>query len=178
MSNYKLERSAALLSYINPNIKKYKNFETKKQQNMDKITKYLKDWTTEFLRHKDIINKSIVEIKEKDNVLIVKYKEKKQTFIIEPETNSFSKIIELSEKGEYVSLICLNTRENLNNLIKYWEKLAKSPKISIYFVNPESNFDRKWIIFPHTHNMISDQDSLKTGLEALFANVEEFRGLS
>jgi hypothetical protein len=43
----------------------------------------------------------------------------------------------------------------------------------MYFVNPESATDKKWMIYPHTHHKISDPSSLKLGLESLFSTVQE-----
>ena len=46
--------------------------------------------------------------------------------------------------------------------------------LSVMFVNPESKIDKKWIIYPATHNSICDASSLKTGLESMFAMVDEY----
>ena len=42
----------------------------------------------------------------------------------------------------------------------------------VYFVNPFSKIEKKWIIYPSTHNRISDEASLKPGLRAMFDTVE------
>ena len=46
------------------------------------------------------------------------------------------------------------------------------PLLNMIFVNPFSQTDTKWIIYPFTHNRIADHDSLDVGLRSLAASVE------
>jgi hypothetical protein len=56
--------------------------------------------------------------------------------------------------------------------LKNWSKLITIPKLSVYFVNPFSETDKRWIIFPYTHHQISEQESLSNGLRSLFESVD------
>ena len=149
---------------------------------MDSDVDALKEWITEYIRHKDIFLKSIKEIKqdEKGIGIAVYYKNKKQLIIVEPILSSMEPIIEKIKKSEdeYESLILVvfNTKSNLNKIIEYWNKLALISKLNIYFVNPDSETDKRWIISPYTHSMVTNPSSLKTGLMSLFSIVDEVKG--
>lgn len=133
----------------------------------------LKQWTVEFIKHKDLIQKSILDIKEND-VIHVKSKDKEQVYVVQSEVDCFQEVLDFAEKDMWVVMVCYNTKQNFDKLIKNWENLVKFRKLSVMFVNPESNKDKKWIIYPSTHNSICDASSLKTGLESMFAMVDEY----
>jgi ABC-type sulfate transport system substrate-binding protein len=75
-------------------------------------------------------------------------------------------------KGKKTTVVTFNTRHNLSTLISFWDDAAKDRDLCIIFVNPESSADRKWIIYPYTHNKISDESSLEEGLKSIFETVE------
>lgn len=133
----------------------------------------LKEWLILFIQHKDIFQKKIVKIEEKEGVVVVEYKDYLHYFAILP---NITNIIFLdSYKDKHISIIAYNTKDNLNTLISEWPKLAEFSMLSVYFVNPYSNTDKKWIIYPFTHHRISEKGSLKLGLQTLFESVEEYR---
>lgn len=138
----------------------------------------LKEWTIQFIKNKDIIQKKILEIKDNGNTLEVIFKDnKRQLLFIQPDV----KLVEVADALEqstkdsmmFVSIVCLNKRINLQELIKNWQRIVDFPQLSMYFVNPESATDKKWMIYPHTHHKISDPSSLKLGLESMFSTVQE-----
>lgn len=138
----------------------------------------LKEWTIQFIKNKDIIQKKILEIKDNGNTVEVIFKDnKRQLLFIQPDV----KLVEVADALEqstkdplmFVSIVCLNKRTNLQELIKNWQRIVDFPQLSMYFVNPESATDKKWMIYPHTHHKISDPSSLKLGLESMFSTVQE-----
>ena len=132
----------------------------------------LKQWAIDYVRHKDAFQKKIVDIVSNDHVKI-KYKDKEELVLICPElSDSFAKL----EKNLYVSVFTLNKKTNFNELLQRWHSLTRYEKLTIYFVNPSSSTETKWIIRPHLHNKIADDDSLKTGLESMYSMVEEYKG--
>ena len=139
--------------------------------------KELSEWIVNFVRHKDIIKKSILDIKAGENRVDVKFKDKEQVFLIMPELDSlesFEQITkELENKDRYVAVVCINSDKNINFLVQNWKEAAKHPQLSFYFVNPSSSTEQKWIIFPHVHNRIADMSSLKMGLAAMAECVEK-----
>jgi len=128
----------------------------------------LKNWIIEFLKHKDIFTKSLVAIKEKRHDVLVTYKDKEILYIVREDLS-----LAVEEVKDNVCIVTLNTRDNLDILIKHWHQLVKHPELTIYFVNTDSEAEKKWIIRPYLHNKIADEDSLKVGLSSLFAMVDQ-----
>jgi len=77
----------------------------------------------------------------------------------------------LNEKKHF-GLIVFNTKENFDIIIENWDKLIKFNFLTIYFVNPFSSLDKKWIINPSVHHKICDESSLKLGLKSMFESVD------
>jgi len=135
-------------------------------------TKELVEWTTQFVKGKDAIKKSIQAMDMKDDRLIVTYKEKKQVYLVLPELE-LEKIQKEIAGDIHLAVVTLNTDNNFTFLLEHWKELAKHQKLSVYFVNPQSATETKWIIFPHTHNKIADKDSLKLGINSMAETVEK-----
>ena len=141
---------------------------------MENIHPYLVEWTVNFVKNKDVIAKKIDNIeKNKDGFdLYVKFKDKEQFFIVSPSLGNLDLIIQKINNNSHFCIVTLNSFENIEILIKGWKKLIDFKFLSIIFVNPFSQLDKKWTIYPHTHNKICDESSLKTGLKSMFEMVE------
>ena len=135
---------------------------------------FLVDWTISFIKNKDVISKKIEKIENgKDGFdLYIKYKDREQYFIIAENIIDIDSIIKKINNDFYFSIVTLNSKENFDSVLKNWNKLINFKFLNIIFVNPFSELDKKWIIFPHTHNKISDEKALETGLKSMFAMVE------
>jgi hypothetical protein len=125
----------------------------------------LVEWTSVYVKNKNMANND-VSISEYSGRVVCKSSSGNHTYLISPMLS-----IEVLKNldSEKVSVVCLNNRQNLEFIIKNWDKLVKFQKLSIIFVHPKSN--TKWIIFPHTHNSISP--NIKLGLNAMFQTVME-----
>ena len=134
---------------------------------MEKVLKHILDWFETYLKNRDIMLKKIVKIEKSENRLKVTFRDKVQNFLVFPE---ISKLPQLPKKNP--SLVLLNSEANLRFLVNNWPKLIDIKQISIYFVNPFSETDKKWVIFPHTHHQVSDSKSLELGLRSMFGQVE------
>ena len=139
----------------------------------NKSRDFLLDWTINYAKNKDTISKKIESIeKEKAGFdLLVRYKDKSQYFIIMPVID-INLILQKLKNDVYVSIVALNSNENLDAVLKNWSRLVNFKLLNIIFANPFSELDKRWIIFPHTHNKICDGDSLETGLKSMFEMVE------
>jgi len=135
---------------------------------------FLVDWTINFIKHKDIISKKIEHIENgKDGFdLHVKYKDREQYFIIKSTIQDIDAIIKRLNNEHYFSIVTLNSKENFDVVLKNWSKLINFKFLNIIFVNPFSELDKKWTIFPHTHHKICDESALEGGLKSMFAMVE------
>ena len=141
---------------------------------MESAHSYLVEWTASFVKNKDVIARKIENIeKNKDGFdLYVKFKDKEQFFIISPGIDNLDLIIPKLKSESHFCIVTLNSGENLDSLIKNWRRLIEFKFLSVVFVNPFSQLDKKWIIYPHTHHKICDESSLKTGLKSIFEMVE------
>ena len=134
----------------------------------DVIIKFIKEWTIGYVKHRDILTKNIIDIKEEPDRVIVKFKEKEQVFLIRPTINDSV----IKEVNKNISIVMLNSKENLDFLMNKWNKLIKFEKLTLFFINPFSEPDKKWFISPYVHDRICDNDSLKLGLKTMFETVE------
>lgn len=140
----------------------------------DKSDSFLLDWTINFIKNKDIISKKIEKIENgKDGFdLYVKYKDREQYFIIAASIADIDSIVQRLNSNSYFSIVTFNSKENFDIIIKNWSRLIGFKFLNIIFVNPFSDMDKKWIVFPHTHHKICDESSLENGLKAMFEMVE------
>jgi len=136
----------------------------------DVIVKFLREWAVGYVKHRDILTKNIVDIKEEQDMVIVKFRDKEQIFLIRPTADD--PVTEEINKEKNICVVMLNSKENFNFLINKWNKLIKFEKLTLFFVNPFSDPDKKWFISPYVHNKICDKDSLNLGLKTMFETVE------
>ncbi len=140
----------------------------------DKTYSFLLDWTVKYIKNKDIISKKIEHIENgKDDFdLYVKYKDREQYFIIIPNIVDIDSIIKKINNNFHFSVVTLNSKENFGTIVKNWNRLISFKFLNIIFVNPFSELDKKWVVFPHTHHKICDEASLENGLKSMFSMVE------
>ena len=135
---------------------------------------FLVDWTIDFVKNKDAISKKIegIERGKGEFDLYVKYKDKEHYFIILTKIEDVSRIIEKINPEVYFSIVTLNSKDNLDAVLKSWNSLAGFKLLSILFINPFSESDKKWAISPHIHNKVCDESSLERGLKSMFETVD------
>ena len=139
------------------------------------IKKYISEWTIKFLKNKDILQKNIVSIEnssEGSDRFKVNYKDKVMTCISSESIGNFPFLPSFG-KDEFIWITTINSKENFESLVKNWEIISNYKNSAICFINPFSALDAKWIVKPYTHNLISDNSSLKLGLKAMYDAVEE-----
>lgn len=135
-------------------------------------TKYLAEWFVRYMKNRDLLFKKISSIKEEDGKIVVEQKDgKKVNYYIAPFPEDFGSLAE-GMKEEHKGIIVYNSKENFDNMMKAWKILSGIPDLTIYFVNPFSKIEKKWIVRPHIHNKISDAASLKQGLNSMYIMVE------
>lgn len=141
---------------------------------MDKLYSILLEWVEDYVKNKDLLIKNIENIEKggKGFDLIVNFKDKKQHFIVKPFIDNIGSVITKMNKEDYFSLVMFNTKENFKAIVDNWDILIEFRNLSIYFVNPFSQLDKRWIIHPYTHHKISEESSLETGLKAMFEIVD------
>ena len=136
----------------------------------------LKDWIVEYVKSKDAMTRQITSMKtDAENVdVFVEGTIKTQFIIVQPELNDLGKLDSLKDK--HIVLVTANTKDNAEFLIGHWAELVKYPHLCVYFVNPNSSMDKRWVIFPATHDKITERRTLRKGIESLYATVEPWSG--
>ncbi len=133
---------------------------------------FLEQWFYEFAKNRDLIHRKIDHIDEQHHRIYFKTYE--QLVVVEPFFGDIGNMLQVLEKEKHYALVCFNTRENFKKLIEHWNSFVEFRFLTLYFVNPFSNQDKKWVVVPSTHSRIADPGSLKTGLKAMFDMVDEF----
>jgi hypothetical protein len=138
-----------------------------------KILAFLKDWFVQYIKHKDLFTKSIVEIKDVgDREVQITHKDRGIKAFILPDLVECEKAISALDKKSPITLVTINSSQNFDTLIKLWKVLKEYEKLNIFFVNTFSGMDKRWVIYPATHDRIADSSSLKLGLTSMFQMVE------
>lgn len=131
------------------------------------------EWTRNYIQAKDAVLQNILKIQTENNGLAVTFKNRKEFLYVQPILPDEDKIRALLDKNPYLTIVVINSQENLGTLIENWKRLIDYQQLSIIFINPFSSLDNKWSINPYIHNKICDNASLKTGLKSMFETVEE-----
>jgi hypothetical protein len=135
------------------------------------IAAELKEWAQIFLKSRDVLQKSITGIENLNGDFVVHKTTGDVIFLVRPEFSNVDEIVEKSAGNS--GLVLLNTKKNVDAVVANWEKLAKLKGLCIYFVNPKTN--DKWLLYPFTHNQITEKPALKRGLESLFSMVPPYQ---
>jgi len=134
--------------------------------------KYLADWFSRYTKNRDLLFRKISNITEEDNKVIVEQKDGKKTYYyIEPFPEDLAGLAS-SIKEEHKGIVLYNSKDNFDSLLKSWNKLITVKNLSIYFVNPFSKQEKRWVISPAVHHMISDAESLELGLNSMYILVD------
>jgi hypothetical protein len=135
----------------------------------------LASWITEYVKSRDVMTRQITAIRqnEQNADVVVEGTVKSQFIIVQPALSDLGRLEALKDK--HVVLVTANTKENLDFLIGHWQDFIKYRHLSVYFVNPNSSMDKRWIIFPATHDAITERRALRKGLESLYATVEPWK---
>lgn len=126
----------------------------------------LREWALVFLKSRDVFQKQIKDI-EKLNGDFVLHKENEDVlFLVRPELES---VEEIADKDGKLGLVVLNKLRNVKVVVDNWDALKTKRGLCIYFVNP--GLGEKWMLFPFTHDQITERKALRKGLESLFSMV-------
>jgi hypothetical protein len=131
----------------------------------------LKEWAQIFLKSRDAIQKSITGIENLNGDFIVHKTSGDVLFLVRPELSNIDEVVQKASGS--AGLVVLNTKKNMDAVIANWDKLAKLKGLCIYFVNPSAN--EKWLIYPFTHDQITEKPALRRGLESLFSMVQPYQ---
>ncbi len=141
---------------------------------MEKEAAYLSQWFVRYMKNRDLAFRRIRSVREEPGRVVVEENSGKVTYyLVVPFVKDFLAALNSVDKNyEHLGVVTYNTPEAFDSLISSWKRLVGFPSLVIYFVNPFSKLDKKWVIRPRTHNLISDDESLRLGLKSLFSSVD------
>ena len=131
------------------------------------------EWTKLYIQSKDAFLKEIQNLSQNEEWhLIANLKNgTRRLYLAQEHLNTEILLPKLGTEPVFV--IVNNSKQSFNELVDHWNELKTFPKLCIVFVNPDSDLEKKWLIYPYTHDRISDPQSLKLGLKTLFETVRE-----
>lgn len=137
------------------------------------LTSYLAQWIERHIRNRDLIHRKIKTIQVSGDHITVEYGDKTQLLTVQPTLGPAAEAIgKLS--GDHASIVTYNTAENFAALVRDWNAYASFKRhFCIYFVNPFSKQDKFWVIYPWSHNAITEPASLKSGLVSVASMVDQ-----
>ena len=136
------------------------------------LAEFLKDWVINYVKSKDVFRKTIREIKKDVSEIVVIHSHKEEIFYIDPFLEKIPEQLKKIKTDSHSIFVCMNTKDNFKKLLELWNELVNFNNLGIIFLNPFSKTEKLWTIFPHTHDLIADEASLKTGLQTMFEQVE------
>ncbi len=134
------------------------------------MNKSLKDWIKNYLKSRDVFKNEIIDFVDGDWSDIVVKKIAGELFVIVAE--ELNEDLKSKLREENIVVVCFNTKKNVDFLINNWSFFAKFKNLAIFFVNPNSKTETKWILYPYTHNFIADEKTLASGIRSMAENVE------
>ena len=137
-----------------------------------KEVSYLAEWLVRYLKNKDIFFKRIKGITQEESIIKIEYKDRSVEVHVLGFDSDPCELTKSFDPDKNHGLALYNTEDNLKLILSCWKELAKIKGLIVYFVNPFSKLDKQWIIYPHTHDKISDAESLEMGLRSMFSGVE------
>lgn len=129
------------------------------------VIEKLLEWAYNYFQSRDAYHKRITHIQKEEEKLIIHYKNRRELILACP------RLYEVEKFGP-VSVITLNNIKNVKYLEESWDKIKQIERLKLYFINPFSATDKKWVINPNLHAKVCDESSLKTGLFSMFETVE------
>lgn len=133
----------------------------------------LNDWIINFVKNKDIFKKTIKNIVVDGDFIEITHKSEVHKIKVVEDLTRIDDVTSLlnSIKADKTSIVCYNSEQNFNFLLKNWEIFSDfDRKFNVIFVNEKSTKEKKWIVYPYTHHRLSE--NYKLGLQALYDGVD------
>lgn len=140
---------------------------------MEDAKQMLKKWAFDFVKSKDAFFRKIAKIDDHSIDFTVSYKDgRQQPHFILPNLGDAVKVLSSLGQDKPIAIVTLNNKANRQKLAEMWKNVVQYRLLTIYFVNPFSSGEKKWVLMPHVHNKICDGD-LTTGFNSLSELVED-----
>ena len=130
----------------------------------------LKEWIVQYRKHRDLVFRKIANIAGEDPILITNKDNTQEQIYIRESCNTFT---EFNKETLPTTAVVLNTDANIRTMLKEWDTIAANMQLTIMFVNPSSQGEKRWVIRPHIHDCISERTALKTGIASIAEQVDK-----
>jgi len=141
---------------------------------VENLSKTLAEWMLQFLKSRDAFFRKIAQMTPTESGLLVKYKDgKEQHVLIIPDFSKALLAINGMKEDQHIALVALSNRKNKEALAAQWKALVAYKFLTVYFVNPFSSGEKKWVLMPHVHHKVCDEGSLMQGFASLSEMVED-----
>ncbi|MBW3019256.1 hypothetical protein KY329_03665 [Candidatus Woesearchaeota archaeon] len=131
----------------------------------------LKDWILTYLKNRDLYEGNIKSFEDTGADSFVVHRTDGDTFYLVMDIlHDAGRIVKESKK---LCVITLNKKSNVSFVVDHWDSLKSFRNLCFYFVNPETN--DKWVVYPCTHDLITEKAALKKGLMGLFESIPEVK---
>ncbi len=127
----------------------------------------LTDWATAYIKHRDLFERKIARIEQKEQELLITHKDDSvhPCFVLDTLDEP------ILEKLGRIHIVTKNLKDNVAFVAKHWKEFSQHEGLKLIFANEARN--EKWVLIPHGHAKIADPASLKTGLLAMHDAVPE-----
>lgn len=126
----------------------------------------LEEWSAIFLKQRDLVKREIERLEKQGSNIIIHRKDGQEKLVAITQHLDAQQL----EKNPAV-IICPNTRSNVEALAKAWNSFCKHQDLLVVFANTKTN--EKWLLRPHLHDRVADDESLKVGLLAMHEAISE-----
>ncbi len=134
----------------------------------------LKEWMLQFLKSRDAFFRKIAGMADEEGGIQVNYKDgKQQRVLIMPDLSHASASLSGSKEDQHLIIATLSNRKNKDVLAAQWKSLVEYPFLTLYFINPYSTSEKKWVLMPHVHHKVCDDSHLMQGFLSLSEMVED-----
>lgn len=132
----------------------------------------LKEWISVHVKNRDLLHNLIISLEEEEGYdLVARRSDGDRFYLVCPELSDADSIL---HKGadRWLGVVTLNTQKNVDFLVKNWDSFKGMERLCFYFVNPDAG--EKWMLFPKTHDLITEKPALKPGLLSLYSSIAPY----
>lgn len=132
----------------------------------------LKEWILLHIKNRDLLQNLITGFEDVPGFdLVVRRSDADQFFLVRPEISDAEEIVSKAI-GNRLGVVTLNKKSNVDFVVKHWDSFKDVDKLCFYFVNPRTG--DKWMLFPKTHELITEKAALKPGLMSLYTSIPTY----
>ena len=140
---------------------------------MSREVEYLKQWALQHVKNRDLYYRKIQSLEEQETGFLITRKDgERHIYLVIPFLESTA-FLETLKPYQHCTVVAVQCKENLQFLVQHWKEFAQFKRMfSMIFANPASHTEKCWILYPMTHDLVTEDKSLKTGLESVAVNTE------